>query len=314
MPSPGHPGRDGGRTARYCPAIRIYAAFLGCCLVWGSTFLAIRLGNESIAPVWGAAIRLVLAAVLLTAIARVLRMPLPRGAALRGAALYGFFNFGVNFSLLYLGEQAVPSGIAAVLFATVPLSTALLAAILGVERLVIRKLVAALVAILGVAVIFAGELGAAVPLVGLLTVFSGATAAALSGVLLKQAPRQPAIPANAIGAAVGAAVCLVVSFVLGEAHAVPATLGGWLPLLYLVVAGSLGAFVLFSWLIARWPVTNASLIGVIVPIIAVTLGAIVKAEAPAPLTYVGAAIVIAAVLVAIRAPHRSPESAPALAA
>ena len=82
-------------------------------------------------------------------------------------------------------------------------------------------------------------------------------------------------------------------------------------LLYLVVAGSLGAFVLVSWLIARWPVTNASLIGVIVPIIAVILGAIVKAEAPAPLTYVGAAIVITAVLVAIRAPRRA--AAPAAA-
>ncbi|GAC1456765.1 MAG: drug/metabolite exporter YedA [Candidatus Limnocylindrales bacterium] len=294
--------------------MRIYAAFLGCCLIWGSTFLAIRFGNESIAPVWGAAIRLILATVLLLGIARALRMPLPRGAALRGAALYGFFNFGVNFSLLYLGEQTVPSGIAAVLFATVPLSTALLAAGIGVERLVIRKLIAALVAIVGVAVIFAGELGAAVPLAGLITVFSGATAAALSGVLLKQAPKQKAIPANAVGAAVGAVVCLVVSFALGEAHTLPATIGGWLPLLYLVVAGSLGAFVLYSWLIARWSVTNASLIGVIVPIIAVILGAIVKAEAPAPLTYLGAAIVITAVLVAIRAPRRAAEPQPARAA
>jgi len=294
--------------------MRIYAAFLGCCLIWGSTFLAIRLGNEAIAPVWGAAVRLVLAAVLLVAIARALRMPLPRGAALRGAALYGFFNFGVNFSLLYLGEQTVPSGIAAVLFATVPLSTALLAAVLGVERLVVRKLVAALVAIVGVAVIFAGELGAAIPLVGLLMVFGGATAAALSGVLLKRAPRQAAIPANAVGAAVGAMVCLLVSTALGEARTLPSTVGGWLPLLYLVTAGSLGAFVLYSWLIARWPVTNVSLIGVIVPIIAVILGAIVKAEAPAPLAYVGAAIVITAVLVAIRAPRRAAGPAAARAA
>jgi len=62
--------------------MRIYAAFLGCCLIWGSTFLAIRLGNEAIAPVWGAAVRLVLAAVLLAIITRALRLPLPRGAVL----------------------------------------------------------------------------------------------------------------------------------------------------------------------------------------------------------------------------------------
>ena len=290
-----------------------YAAFAGCVLIWGSTFLAIRFGNEATPPVWAATIRLVLASALLFLIARIFRMPLPRGAALQGAALFGFFNFGVNFALLYSGEKTVPSGIAAVLFATVPLSTALLAAGFRVERLAARKLIAAVVAIAGVAVIFAGELGIAVPFAGLLTVFGGATAAAMSGVMLKRAPRQAAIPANAIGAAVGAVVCLGVSLALGEDHTIPSTAAAWFPILYLTLAGSLGAFVLFAWLVAHWSVTNASLIGVTVPIIAVILGAIVKGEQPAPLTYVGAAIVISAVLVALRTPqsHAAPSRAAA---
>ena len=283
--------------------MRIAGAFIACALIWGSTFLAIRFGNEATPPVWAATIRLTLASVLLFGIAAAFRMPLPRGAALRGAALWGFFNLGVNLTLLYIGEQNVPSGISAVLFATVPLSTALLAAAFGVERLVTRKLIAAVVAIAGVAVIFAGELGIAVPFAGLFTIFGAASAAAFANVLLKQAPKQQVIPLNAIGTAVGAVVCLVTSVVLGESHALPSTTAAWLPIIYLTLAGSLGAFVLFTWLVTHWSVSNASLLGVTVPIIAVILGGLVKGEQPAPLTYVGAAIVISAVLIALRAPR-----------
>lgn len=283
--------------------MRIAVTFVACALIWGSTFLAIRFGNEATPPVWAATIRLALASVLLFGIAAALRMPLPRGRRLRGAALWGFFNLGVNLSLLYLGEQTVPSGISAVLFATVPLSTALLAAAFGVERLVARKLVAAVVAIGGVAIIFAGELGVAVPFAGLLTVFGAASAAALANVLLKREPSQGVIPLNAVGTAVGAVVCLAASFALGEPHAIPSTVAAWLPILYLTLAGSLGAFVLFTWLVTHWSVSNASLLGVTVPIIAVILGGLVKGEQPAALTYVGAAVVIGAILIALRAPH-----------
>ncbi|HEY8830699.1 MAG TPA: EamA family transporter, partial [Candidatus Limnocylindria bacterium] len=289
--------------------MRIAITFVACALIWGTTFLAIRFGNEATPPVWAATIRLALASVVLFGIAAALRMPMPRGRALRGAALWGFFNLGVNMSLLYIGETTVPSGISAVLFATVPLTTALLAAALNVEPLVTRKLVAAIVAIGGVAIIFAGELGVSVPFAGLLTVFVGASAAALANVLLKQAPKQQVIPLNAIGTAVGAAVCLVVSTVLGESHAIPATMAVWLPILYLTVAGSLGAFVLYSWLVTHWSVSNASLLGVTVPIIAVIVGGLVKGEQPAALTYVGAAVVISAILIALRAPH--PRALPA---
>jgi len=294
--------------------MRIAVAFVSCALIWGSTFLAIRFGNETTPPVWAATIRLALASTLLFGISAAFRMPLPRGKALRGAALWGLFNLGINFSLLYLGETTVPSGISAVLFATVPLTTALLAARLHVEPLVTRKLVAAIVAIGGVAVIFAGELAISVPFVGLLMVFGGASVSALASVLLKQAPKQQVIPLNAIGTAVGAVVCLAVSLTLGESHAIPVTAAAWLPILYLTIAGSLGAFVLFTWLVTHWSVSNASLVGVAVPIIAVILGGLVKGEQPAALTYVGAAIVISAILIALRAPLRRHAPAPAAAA
>ena len=277
-----------------------YLVFIGCCLIWGSTFLAIRIGNEAVPPVWAATIRLVLAAPLLAGLVLVTRQRFPRGPALRGALLFGIFNFGANLSLLYWGERVVPSGIAAVLYATVPLSTALIAAAMGVERLVPRKLVAALVAILGVAIIFAGELKLDVPLEGLIAVFLAATAASLSSVFLKRAPQPSAIAANAVGAAAGAVVCGAVSLILGEDHALPTTVAAWWPIVYLTIAGSLGAYVLYTWLVQHWPVTNASMVGVVVPVIAVILGALAKQEQRAPESYVGAAVVLVAVLIALQ--------------
>ncbi|HET8568574.1 MAG TPA: EamA family transporter [Candidatus Limnocylindria bacterium] len=276
-----------------------YAAFFLCSLIWGSTFLFIRIGNESVPPLWAATIRLVLAAAALAALAFATRRRWPRGEALRGAALFGLLNFGLNLSLLYWGELTVPSGIAAVFYATVPLWTALLAALFGLERLAPRKLAAALVALAGVATIFAGELSLDVPLAGLLAILGAAMSASLSSVILKASPKQDTLPLNAVGAVVGAPVCLALSVVLGEPRAIPTAAAAWIPIAYLVIAGSLGAYVLFTWLLKVWPATNASYVGVVVPVIAVILGALVRAERPAPLTFVGAAIVIGAVVYAL---------------
>jgi len=272
-------------------SMRIAVTFVACALIWGSTFLAIRFGNEATPPVWAATIRLAIASALLFGIAAAFRMPLPRGQALRGAAWWGLFNLGVSLSLLYIGETTVPSGISAVLFATVPFTTALLAAGFRVEPLVTRKLIAAVVAIGGVAIIFAGELGVSVPFTGLLTVFGAASAAALANVLLKRAPKQQVIPS----------------------HAIPVTAAAWIPILYLTLAGSLVAFVLFTWLVTHWSVSNASLLGVMVPVIAVILGGLVKGEQPAALTYLGAAVVISAILIALRGPHAQPVQVPGAA-
>jgi drug/metabolite transporter (DMT)-like permease len=278
-----------------------YAAFVACCLIWGSTFLAIRVGNESVPPEWAATLRLSLAAPLLALIVVVRKDRWPRGAALQGTLLFGIFNFGVNLGLLYWGERVVPSGIAAVLYATVPLSTSLIAAAIGVEKLVTRKVIASVVAIAGVGTIFAGEMRLDVPFEGLIAVFLAATAASLSSVLLKRAPQPSVFATNAVGAAAGAVICLAASFVLGEDHALPSTVAGWWPVIYLTLAGSLGAYVIWTWLVGHWSVTSASYVGVVVPVIAVFLGALLLRETRSPETYLGAAIVLVAVVTALRA-------------
>jgi len=281
-----------------------WAAFLTASGIWGSTFLVISIGNDALAPVWAAALRLGLAAVLLGGLAVSVEGGLPRGAAFRAAGLYGFFGFGVNFPLLYWAETIVPSGIAAVIFATIPLSTALMARAFGMERLTRMKIAGTLVALGGVALLFSAELAAAIPALPLLALLGGATSAALAGVLLKRGPRVRPFGANAVGAAVGFAVSLPVSFVVGEERVLPATFDAAFPVLYLTIVGSVGAYVLMAWLLNRWHASSVAFVTVIIPVIALALGAVVRDERPGPMSFVGAALVLAGIALDVRASRR----------
>ena len=276
-----------------------YAALVAMCLIWGSTFLAIRLGNESVPPIWAASIRLMLATPLFMIVAWATGARIRGGEAIRAALGYGVFNYGVNFVLLYWGEQRVPSGTAAVIYATIPLTTAIFASLLSVHAFERRQLVASVVGLVGIAVVFRGELGSGAPIPALAAVFGGATASALSSVILKKGPPQSTWVANAIGAAAGAVICLAASFALGEPHHLPRGVDAWTPILYLVVAGNLGAYALYGWLITKWNVVRINVIALVIPIIAVVLGAAVRAEAPAFETYVGAALVLSGVAVTL---------------
>lgn len=289
-------------------AARPLAGFATCSLVWGSTFLVIRLGNRALDPLWAATLRLVVASVALFALTAALGRRLPRGGALRAAVAYGIGEFGLGFGLLYWGETLVPSGIAAVFFATIPLWTTVMAAGLGVERFDARRTLGAVVAVAGVATVFAGELRRAIPLVGLLAVLAAAASASLGSVLLKRGPDIDVVPVNAIATAVGATGTLLGSLLAGEAQVLPSTFAAWWPVVYLAGAGSLVAFLVYAWLIDVWPVTNANMVSVTVPVTGLALGAIVAGEAPSVLAILGAGLVVVGLVVVLRVrPEDEPE-------
>src|SRR6185312_7317536 len=85
-------------------------AFATCTAIWSSTFLFIRIGNDAIPPIWAAAMRLALAALLLSVLVVLTRNPWPRGPALASSLQFGAFQFGVSLPLLYWGETRVSSG------------------------------------------------------------------------------------------------------------------------------------------------------------------------------------------------------------
>ncbi len=278
-----------------------WLAFVGCCAIWGSTFLVIRIGNDSLPPLWAASVRLMLAVVLLTALASRTAGGLPRGAALRSAMVFGMLAFGFGFCLLYWGEQGAPSGLSAVMYGLVPVTTALIASALGLERLKLLKLLAALVALAGVATLFSGQLHTTAPPVRLGAVMVAALLGALAGVLLKRGPRQNPLGLNAVAAMTGLVICLTASFVFREPHPLPRTAAQLLPIVYLAVAGSIGAFVLYTWLVSQWKVSRASFIAVVVPVVALILGSLVRHETLGATGALGAGLVLAGLALTIAA-------------
>src|SRR5262249_40583114 len=154
--------------------------------IWGSTFLFIAIGNATVPPLWGATLRLAIAATILFIVMAVRRLPFPHGAALRTCATFGFFQFGLNFPLLYLGETHVPSGLAAVTFATIPLSTLFVARVFGLERLSGRRILGGVIALVGIVIMFSVQLGAAVQPFALFGILVATWVACLGTVALKK--------------------------------------------------------------------------------------------------------------------------------
>ncbi|MCC6651820.1 MAG: EamA family transporter, partial [Candidatus Eisenbacteria bacterium] len=221
-----------------------------------------------------------------------------RGRALEAALLFGLVDFGISLPLLYWGEMHVPSAIAAIFYASIPLSTALFARMFGLERIRPLQLLGAVIGLAGVSLLFASEVRGAMPIVPLTAVLLGAITAALAGVLLKRGDAASPVTTNAIAHAAGVPLCLAASFLLRETHGLPATGAGWFSLAYLTMVGSIGAFVLFAWLVQRWSVTAISFIAVLTPVLAAALGAAVRHEPLRPATILGAVVVVSGVIIA----------------
>jgi drug/metabolite transporter (DMT)-like permease len=281
-----------------------WMAFFTCSAIWGSTFLLIAIGNDALPPVWAAALRLVLAGTILLTIARLRGQLLPRGAALRAATAYGV-SYGVSFPLLYWGETLVPSGLTAVLFATLPLTTPLMARAFGLERLQGLKLAGGAIAFFGVTVIFWNELGGEVGVVPLLAVLAAAMTAGFGTIMLKRGPRQAPIPANGVASLLAGVICLGISFAVREPHPWPNTVAKLVPVLYLAILGSVIAFTLLAWLVNHWDATNISFISVVNPVIAVTLGVALRHEHIGPELLLGAGLVLLGVACAAISDRRA---------
>jgi drug/metabolite transporter (DMT)-like permease len=294
----------GGRTAGHPPPGRLtLAAFAGTVLVGGSNFVAVRFSNAELAPMYGAAVRFTAAAVLFTLLARALSLPLPRGRALVGSAIYGGLAFGATYGLLYFALLELSAGMAAVIMAMVPLFTLVLAVGHGQERLTAAGVIGGLLAVAGVAVLSLRSLDGQLRFISVVAAVGAAAAASESAVVVKGFPRPHPVTTNAVGMIAGALLLWVVSAVASEPWTVPNLAQTWAALGWLVIAGSVGLFYLFVFVIGHWKASATAYALTLMPVVAVTLGAVLAGELITPEVVVGAALVVVAVYVgAIRRP------------
>src|SRR3990172_5388030 len=286
------------------------AAFVGSALIGGSNVGAVRLSNRELPPFWGAGLRFPAAALLMLALVRLRRLPLPRGRALVGTAGFGMLNFAVSYALFYRGAVHVPAGLAGTIMSSVPLLTLFLALAHRQESFRPRGLAGAALAIAGVAIMLAEPPGGPLPMGSVLLIVGSAFCAAESGILVKWIPDTHPITTNAIAMAIGTPFLFVLSRVAGEPWDLPATPGTWAVLGYLAVVTPL-LFILYVFVLNRWTASAVSYMFVLLPLVAAVLGLLVADEPVTASLLLGAPLVIAGVWVGALAKEPVPAATPA---
>ncbi len=272
-------------------------AFLGVAVLGGVNAIAVKKSVDELDPLWSAGLRFVAAGVLLVGVVLATRRSFPRGRSLAGAMLYGAVAFAASFAFIYPALREVPAGTATVFFALVPLETFALAIAQRQERFHPQGLLGAVIALGGVLVVVADQLGAAVPLVSLLLILVGTLFIAESGILLKSIPRSDPFATNGIAMLTAAGVLLVLSIASGETWAVPTRQATWTALGYLVVLGSIVMFGLYLFALRRWTASAVSYVTLLMPLVAVPLAAVLIAESVSLSFVLGGAIALVGVYV-----------------
>jgi len=274
--------------------------FGSLCFVWGSTWLAIKVGLGSLPPLFFAGMRFVIAWSLLLIYALAMKIEFPRGKATWRVMLFlGLTQITLPYALVFWGEQYVTAGLAAVLFATVPFFVALFAHfIIPGERLTAWKLSGILVSFIGVTIIFSRELMVTNnSFWGGLALIVGAGSAGCANVVGKKHSLSINPIVNVVAQMGIGALLLTAGGVVFERE-VPMNFNptSLFAVLYLAVAGSAFAFVALYWLFTRMEVTRVSLFTFITPIVAVVLGWLVLGEEVDLNVAVGGSLILVGVI------------------
>jgi drug/metabolite transporter (DMT)-like permease len=278
-------------------------AYALICLIWGSTWVAIKVGLAGVPPFLGAGLRFVLSTTILGLVvaARRRRIALTRDDRICVLSL-GLLVFWLDYGCVYWAELHISSGLTAVLFSTMPLMTALLSAFwTRSETLHLRKVAGILVGVLGTAILFwPHERLGTMQALGMLATLTGSLCAAINLVVTKKHGRHTdPFVLNLLGMALGAVCLLLMSAALEPWTTVVWTRSNVLAILYLSVFGSVIAFSAYYYLVKRLEATIVSLSTLIIPIVALALGRAFLAETVTPAAVAGIVTILAGVGVAI---------------
>jgi drug/metabolite transporter (DMT)-like permease len=293
-------------------------AFAIIYFVWGSTFLAIRVGVREVPPLLLAGMRFFAAGVVLYAWVRATGIASPSRREWLSITLLAALIFLVDYGLVFWAEQRVPSGITAVMLATIPVFTALAEIlILRTQRLTFRLACALLVGLAGVAVLVSRSVSlgdAPIDRSGAIALVVGAVSWSLASVLnRKLVLPQSKIMNSGAQMLVGGILLLLAAAILGEFngfHWQAVSSRAWFALAYLIVAGSIIAFTAYIWLIHHESPTKVGTYAYVNPVIAVLLGYFLAGEPLGPRTIAGTFLVLVSVVVITTAPKEAKIEAP----
>lgn len=279
------------------------------CLIWGSTWLFIKIGLQDLPPITFAAARFLLSIAILAPVLKIAGIKLPSTRAeWKLMALTGFLQFSLNYSAVFWSEKYIESGLAAVLQAMITVFGLLLAWIfLPQEKITKAKVAGVVVGIIGVAVIFVDQLRVdnIWAFWGCVAIVAGAYFAAQSSILVK-AKASGLNPASILFSQMICGLPAIIIYAL-LAEGNPLTFNWtWRAIacvVYLSVLGTIAAFWLYYWLLSRIESTKAMMISLVTPLLAVVLGGLFLGETLPPQTYFGGALILASIgLIVIKRP------------
>ena len=285
------------------PAWKVWGGLWIVYLIWGSTYLAIRVMVETVPPLLGAGARFAVAGAVMVAVLSTRRTVRLTRAQLLSALLIGILLPGAN-AVVTVAEQEVPSGMAALLIASVPLWVLLMRRTAG-EPVSRAGVGAVLVGFVGVALLLRpGEQSGDATVLGLAACVFAAVMWA-SGAFASPRVSLPGDPLVSTGwqMLLGGLVCIVAGLLVGEAPDVdPAAFStrSVVAFAYLIVFGSWVAYTAFAWLLQNVPLTKVATYAYVNPMVAITLGWLVLDEVITPVTLVGAAIIVVSVALVVR--------------
>ena len=287
------------------PTWKTLLAFAIIYFVWGSTFFAIRVGVREVPPFLLAAVRFSVAGLILYAwmIARGERSP--TGRQWRSAFLLAILIFVFDYGLLFWAEQRVPSGMAAVMLATIPVYMALSEIIfLRTQKLTVRLAVALLIGVGGVAVLVSRSLnvgGAPIDRLGAAALLVAGISWSAAATLTRKLPLPPSkVMSSGVQMLAGGVMLALTAATLGEFrnfHPSDISRAAWLSLVYLIIFGSIVAFTAYVWLIHHESPTKVGTYAYVNPVVAVVIGYFLGGEPLGLRTILGTAFVLISVVV-----------------
>jgi drug/metabolite transporter (DMT)-like permease len=257
--------------------------------------VAVRVSNAELDWLWGAALRFLLAAGLMVALMTLLRVRWPHGAQLRGAFAFGALSLAGTFSLTYWALQTIQAGLSQTLLALVPLATLLLAAAIGQERLTIRAITGATLAVAGVAVVAWQPAAGPVPVSAVLAMLGAVVCMATGTIAVRRSPAIEPVAMNAAGILVAAAMLGTAALATGRVPTLPTQPDTRIAVLYLAAVGSVVVFSLQLFVLRRWSASRANYGFVLIPPFTIALSAWIDDEPVGPGLLVGGTLIAAGV-------------------
>jgi len=267
------------------------------CLIWGSTWVVIKIGLNGVPPFLSAGLRFVLSCLLLFGLIAWRRssLRLDRGGKIAVFSC-GILGFSISYACVYWAEQYIPTGLTAMLHAVNPMLVALLSHFWArSETLTVRKIGGILIGMAGTVLLFKPAAAVSgLQAAGVLMVLAACAASSVNLIIIKKyAYRTDIYALNAWGMAIGAINLIVASFLTESYVGLAWTRANVLAVVYLGLFGSVVAFLCFYYLIKVMEATRLSVITLIFPVVAVVLGGVFLGEKMSGLTWLGMATVLA---------------------